>query len=63
MANKITEYMVVYEEYKTRECRPTSEFREQIEELIRRGWEPIGGVHINDTGSTVKLGQAVVRRG
>ena len=46
MANKITEYMVVYEEYKTRECRPTSEFREQIEELIRRGWEPIGGVHI-----------------
>ena len=67
MEKKITDYMVVYERYRVKRGETpfsaTGAFRENMEELIRRGWEPIGGIAIDDAGLEIALSQAVVRRG
>ena len=38
------------------------EFTRQVNEHIRSGWEPVGGVAIGQAGSTTYLIQALIKR-
>jgi hypothetical protein len=43
-------------------ARQTEEFARQVNEHLRSGWEPVGGVASSSAGGTTHLYQAMIKR-